>query len=62
MKKESFDWMVLKSKKMITQWQQTATTSLKLKQVCFTIGMTNSGSEVTGLGCCDEELRERYRI
>jgi hypothetical protein len=62
MKKETFDWMVLKSKRIITQWQQTATINLKLKQNFGPKGMVSPGSEVIGPHHCDEEMRERYRI
>jgi hypothetical protein len=62
MNKESFDWMVQKSKKMVTHWPEMVLTNLKLKQDFYSNGLVHSGSEVINPHRCDEEMRERYRI
>jgi hypothetical protein len=62
MKKETFGWMVLTSKKMIDQWPLTVATNLNLIQNFHTNRLGSSGSEAIGPHHCDEEMRERYRI
>jgi hypothetical protein len=62
MNNESFDLMHQKTPKMISHWQPTVSNNLQPKQIFYDKAIASSGLEVIRCNCCDEELRERYRM
>jgi hypothetical protein len=62
MKNESFDLMPQKPPKRIIPWSQAIADNLNLNQNLHANGLVRSGSAAIGPNCCDEEMRERYRI